>query len=191
MAPNDPNEKARAIFAAMESMDTLESLPRSGFLLRRVRLVESVAAHCFGTAFLALLLADSEGGVDTEKVLRMAIVHETGEARMTDLPRPAKQLFSLEAIDRAERIASAQVLEGLERKEHYLALIDEYQKGQTREAKLVCVADKLQMLCKVRFYEKAGAANLEEFFENDQGMDLSPFPVAQALYLQLSTMKPG
>ena len=175
------NERARAILATMENLDVLENLPRSGYLLAGVRQAESVAAHVAATALLAMLLADAEGDVDVEMVLRMALLHETGEAILTDLPRPAGALFPDGVFDRAELNAAASVLQNLPQAQAHLDLIAQYQRGESREAKLVRAADKLQMLCKVRFYESRGQGNLEEFFTRDQGMDLEPFPVAQAL----------
>lgn len=172
---------ARAIVDAMENMDVLEALPRTGYLLRGVRPAENIAAHCFATVYLAMLLADLEGDVDCLKVMRMAVLHEAGEAATSDIPRVAKGYFPEGAFESAEILAGADVLGELEHKGEYLQLIEEYVAGQTREAKLVHAADKLQMLCKVRFYEKAGQRNLAEFFEKDQGMDLDDLPVARAV----------
>ncbi len=174
-------EKAESIFNLMKTMDTLEALPRTGYLLRGVRPCENVAAHCYGTALLAMLLADAETGVDSEKVLRMAILHEAGEAITGDIPRIANKFFPQGSVKSAEQKAAAEVLSDFEKSAPYLELVEEYIEGKTREAKLVRAADKLQMLCKVRFYEQAGSNNLDDFFKNDQGMDLADLPVAQAL----------
>ena len=182
-------EKALAIWNLMRAFDTLESLPRSGYAMRGVRPAESVAAHGFSTVLLAMLLADAEGGADVEKVLRMAVLHEAGETRLTDIPRTARRFFQPGEVDRAERGAAFEVLKDADGADRYRALFEEYQTCATREARLVRAADKLQMLCKVRIYEQGGAKNLDDFFENDQGMDLEPFPAARALYQLLRSMK--
>ena len=177
------SEKTAAqILRVMKTMDTLEALPRSGYLLRGIRNPESVAAHSFGTALLAMLLADAEENIDAAKTLRMAVLHETGEARMTDIPLVAKRLFPEGALHQAESKAEAEILGELDDGNDYLALLDEFREQKTREARLVKAADKLQMLIKVRLYEQAGAGGLEEFFQLDQGMKLDGFPVAQALF---------
>ena len=181
-------DKARAIYSVMQTMDVLEALPRTGYLLRGVRNAENVAAHSFQTAMLAMLLADAEGGVDKEKVLRMALLHEAGETLLTDLPLTAKKYLRSDQVDQAELAAAADALSFLDDPKPYLSLVEEYQQGRTTEAKLVRAADKLQMLCKVRFYEKAGATNLDEFFEKDQGMDLESLPVAKALLELLQSL---
>ena len=183
----DAQKQAQSIINVMEQMDVLESLPRTGYLLMGVNPCENVAAHCFGTAFLAMLLADAEKNVDTEKVIRMAIVHEASETKTGDLPLPTKTYFKPEAIEKAETGAAKDLFSELTA-DNYSDLVKEYCRGKTREAKLVRAADKLQMLCKVRFYEKRGHRNLDEFFQNDQGMDLSDFPVAKELYKLLVKM---
>lgn len=177
-----PRYYAQGIFRIIKSMDTLEKLPRTGYLLRGVANPENVAAHSFGTALLTMLLADAEQGVNSEKAIRMAILHETGEVAIGDIPYIAKKHFPAGTIDEAESSAAKSILSGSANDETYISLFDEYIDGKTKEAKIVRAADKLQMLCKVRFYQQAGAGNLEEFFINDQGMDLAPFPVAKALY---------
>lgn len=182
-------EKAQAIFHAMKAMDTLEMLPRTGYLIRGVSNPENVAAHSFGTTLLVMFLADAEKNVDSEKALRMAVLHETGESVIGDIPYIAKNNFPVDSIEKAEVSAARKILSNLVNKVEYISLFEEYIEGKTREAKLVRAADKLQMLCKVRFYQKAGAGNLEEFFENDQGMDLALFPVARALFKLLSEDK--
>jgi 5'-deoxynucleotidase len=182
------SKQAESIFNAVAAMDVLEALPRSGYLIRGLRMPENVAAHSFATAFLAMLLADAEGEVDRAKVLEMALIHEAGETHTTDIPRTAKNHFPEGAIEDAERSAAKVVLGELPGSERYLALFSEYIEGESREAKLVRAADKLQMLCKVRFYEKAGTRGLDDFFENDQGMDLDPFPVARELLELLKGM---
>ena len=79
---------------------TLKRMPRSGWLMRGVPHVESVAEHSFGVAFVALALADAlqasgdlEDALDLEKVLVMALLHDLAEVRLTDLPLRAARLL--------------------------------------------------------------------------------------------------
>jgi putative hydrolase of HD superfamily len=133
-----------------------------------------------------MMLADAQGDVDTEKVLRMAALHESSEALTGDIPRPARSFFPSGATETIELSAGQSLFEKMPDPDRYKRLLSEYIDCKSPEAQLVRAADKLQMLCKVRFYQKAGATNLHDFFENDQGMDLAPFPVAQALFDLLS-----
>ncbi len=184
---NENITRAKSIFEIMAQMDILEALPRTGYLLCGVNPCENIASHCFGAAFLAMLLADAEENIDKEKVIRMALVHEASETRTGDIPLPAKKYFKAGALKEAETSASKEVFSFLNQ-ERYSYLVKEYCQGKTREAKLVRAADKLQMLCKARFYEQQGHKNLEDFFQNDQEMDLDNFPVANALFEYLKNL---
>ena len=63
---------------------TLKDLERAGWVLRGVKLPESVADHTFGTALLCLLYAD-EAGVDLERSVTIALVHDLAEALTGDV----------------------------------------------------------------------------------------------------------
>ena len=47
---------------------------------------ETVAAHSWRLAVMALLLRDELPGVDMDKVLRMCLIHDFGEAVTGDIP---------------------------------------------------------------------------------------------------------
>ncbi len=55
---------------------------------------ESVAEHSYYTSLYALLLADMEvesgKTVDYAKLLRMCLIHDIAEVRISDIPRPVK-----------------------------------------------------------------------------------------------------
>ncbi len=47
---------------------------------------ESVADHSFSTAFLAMLVADEFPDLDMDRVIRMCLLHDIGEAVTGDIP---------------------------------------------------------------------------------------------------------
>ncbi len=148
----------------------LKSVPRIGWLLRGVRDVEPVAAHSFGVAVIAMLLADRARArgreVDVEKLLRMALLHDLTEARTGDLPSTIKRYFDPSAIKAADaRIAEEMLTELGPLGESYLALWHEYERRACFEARLVKAADKLDLLLQSREYEKGGARSLQEFWD--------------------------
>ncbi len=78
----------------------LKRMPRTGWLLRGVPHVESVADHSYSAALVALALADilcAGGGpeceIDLERVLLIALLHDLAEVRLTDLPLAALRLI--------------------------------------------------------------------------------------------------
>ncbi len=149
----------------------LKALPRTGWLLRGVRDVESIADHLFGVAWIAMLLADRANvrgmQVKVEKVLRMALLHDLSEARTGDLPSTIKPYFPGDTLKQADEQAARDILQPLgEAVANYLALWHEYEQRTSLEARIVKAADKLDLLLQAREYEKGGANNLGEFWEN-------------------------
>jgi putative hydrolases of HD superfamily len=148
----------------------LKALPRTGWLLRGVREVESIADHLFGVAWIAMLLADrarSRGQeVSVEKVLRMALLHDLSEARTGDLPSTIKPYFPGDALKQADEKVVCDILQPLgEAGAGYLALWHEYEQRTSLESRIVKAADKLDLLLQAREYEKGGAKNLGEFWD--------------------------
>jgi hypothetical protein len=84
--PVDVEKTLQLLFHA----NRLKAIPPVGWQMRGVFHPESVAEHTFGVAFLAMILADSiEEEVNRERLLAIALLHDLGEAFITDLPEPA------------------------------------------------------------------------------------------------------
>jgi putative hydrolase of HD superfamily len=168
--------KTEAALALLFAADQLEALPRAGWVLSRVPGAENVAAHSFGVAFVAMLLADAESGpLNRERVLRLALLHDLQEVLVGDIPGPVKSLVGAGVVAQLESSAAARLFA-----EHpdYAALWAEYEAGSTREAQLVKAADKLQMMIKALRYHAAGAGDVSRFWENpanrkDYGSELA------------------
>jgi putative hydrolase of HD superfamily len=149
----------------------LKALPRTGWLLRGVRDVESIAAHVFGVTWIAMLLADRAVArglqVNVEKVLRLALLHDLSEARTGDLPRTIKPYFPGDTLKQADEQIVKDMLQLLgESGVNYLALWHEYEQRSSLEARIVKAADKFDLLLQAHEYEKGGAKTLGEFGEN-------------------------
>ncbi len=161
------------IISFLAELMRLKAVPRTGWLLRGVRDVESVADHSFGVAFIAMLLADQaqRQGLEpsVEKVLRMALLHDLTEARTGDLPNTIKRYFDKEALHAADEQIADEMLSGLGAiGEEYLLLLQEYEERTSLEARIVKAADKLDLLLQAREYEKGGAQNLQEFWQSSE-----------------------
>jgi putative hydrolase of HD superfamily len=173
----EPTQVERIIDLILQ-LDVLESLPRMGFLMEGVTSPESVAAHCFGVALTAMLMADAmPEAVDAERVMRMALLHEASEASITDLPYGALRYISPVVKSQAETAAAQDLLDPLDR--GYVALWKEFEAAETLEARLVRAADKVQMMVKVLRYERESRGNLTDFWRNtehnedDRGISLA------------------
>jgi putative hydrolase of HD superfamily len=152
-------------------LQRLKRLDRTGWTLRGLpNGTESVAAHSFGVAVAAMTLADelqSRGvSVNTERLLRMALLHDWAETRVGDMPKTATSYFGSEARKRAETAAFADVVRGAgSAGSLYRELYDDYEQRKSLEARLVKAADVIDLLVQVLALERAGARGLEEFWE--------------------------
>jgi putative hydrolase of HD superfamily len=162
--------ESKRTIAFLTELMRLKALPRTGWLLRGVRDVESIADHTFGVAWIAMLLADRAVArgleINVEKVLRMALLHDLSEARTGDLPSTIKPYFPGDTLKQADEQAAREILQPLgEAGTNYLALWHEYEQRTSLESRLVKAADKLDLLLQAREYEKGGAKNLDEFWD--------------------------
>jgi putative hydrolase of HD superfamily len=150
-----------AYFAASH----LKQLYRQGWLRRGIPPMqcESVADHTFGVALLVLLLVDAcYPGLDRDRALRLAMLHDLGEAYAGDVT-PANGIPAGAKHDR-ERASLIRVLGKLGCGEEYIALWEEYERGGTPEARLVREVDRLEMGLQALVYERQGGADLSEFY---------------------------
>ena len=150
----------------------LKRLDRTGWVLRGLPPgAESIAAHSFGVALTAMLLADEvrERGVEVEveRVMRIALLHDLAETRTGDMPRTMAEYYGAEARRRAERSAFDDVVggAGAPHRERYSALHADYEERASLEARLVKAADILDLLAQALVFERAGSRGLDEFWE--------------------------
>jgi len=154
------------LIAFLRVAGKLKRIKRTGWVEAGVPDPESVADHVYRTALASMVLADTLG-LDTSKVVRMALLHDLPEAVTGDLtPRQKPGDHSS-----AEARAFNQVVSGLGEKQrsHYAELFREYQAGQTPEAALVHAADKLDMVLQAHEYQETGveANTLDQFWDVD------------------------
>jgi putative hydrolases of HD superfamily len=144
----------------------LKSLYRQGWL--RVGIpkehCETVAEHSLGVALLALFLADAHfPQLDKGKLIRMGLLHDFGEIYAGDIV-PGK--MSLEDKHALERQSVERVFAKLPRGADYLAIWEEFEAGQTAEAKFLKEIDRLEMGLQASVYEREGLGDLSVFFDS-------------------------
>jgi len=147
-------------------LGNLKRLPRTGWLLRGIPNPESIADHSYRVALITLFLADElkkRGvGVNVERALKIALLHDIGEARITDIPKTAQHYLDK---GKAEKKAVMELLLASPMPMEYFKLWREYEEETSLEGKLVKFADRLEMLIQAYEYEKAGFRNLDEFWD--------------------------
>ncbi len=103
---------------------------------------ESVAEHSWRAALMAQLLAPEFPGLDMDRVIRMCLVHDLGEAVTGDIPTFRKT----KADEEIEDQAVAGILSRLPEKTRrdFAALFDEMAQLETPESRLFKILDKVE-----------------------------------------------
>jgi putative hydrolase of HD superfamily len=132
------------ILAFLRSAERLKTVARSGWTSAGEP--ESVAEHTWRLGLMAMLLYGRDPGVDLARLLRMCLIHDLGEAIRGDLPAPAQAgAGAKSAEERADLVELTAPLPAALRAE-IVALWDEYEAAESREALLAKGLDKLETI---------------------------------------------
>ena len=103
---------------------------------------ESVAEHSWRVALMAMLLEDEFADVDINKVIKMCLIHDLGEAFTGDIATFDKTPADTEREDKAYEkwVNSFPTVQ----KEQFLKLLAEMSALQTKEARLYKALDKME-----------------------------------------------
>ena len=132
----------------------LKDVLRQGWVNAGVKSPESVAAHSWGMAILALKLCPPE--LNLERVLTLCLVHDLPEVVVGDLT-PSDDRSS-KAED--ERAAMGQLAP------EWVVLLDEYEAQSSPEAVFVRSLDKLDMALQAKVYMERSELDLNQFIES-------------------------
>ena len=136
-----------------------------------------MAAHSYGVALTAMLLADECAArgvrVDVGRVVRIALLHDLQETRTGDMPRTVADYYGKEARRAAERAAFDDIMRGAGegRAAEYAELHEDYEARASVEARLVKAADVVDLLAQALAFERAGSRGLGEFWEGAADRD--------------------
>ena len=133
---------ARALIDFLRVMERLKDAPRHCWTTGGRR--ESVAEHSWRVALMAMLVADEFPEADIDRVIRMCLVHDIGEAVTGDIPT-----FVKTDADRAVEGREVEALIGglpAPWPETLGALFAEMEAQQTVEAKLYKALDRMEAI---------------------------------------------
>lgn len=133
-----PHEFLDILHTAERLKDTLRHCTTSN------RRPESVAEHSWRTALMAMLLRDDFPDADTDRIVRMCLIHDLGECFTGDIPT-----FHKTDADRiTEDMLLGQWIASLpqETASEFSGLFAEMQAQETQEAKICRALDKLEAL---------------------------------------------
>ena len=131
--------------------------PRSGLWLLGSG-TQSVAEHLFHVAMIAYAMCYLEPKADKNRVIMMALFHDIGEGRTSDLNYVHQRYGRLAEINAVNDISQS-VPFGAE----ILSFYKEEQARETLEAKLVKDADQLEWISKLREEEAKGNVKAKEW----------------------------
>ena len=118
--------------------------------------------HIFRVAMIAWLIAEREG-VDTNRVVKMAIIHDSQEIRTGDI-NYLHRLY----VTRDEETAMLDQTEGIAVQDEMRELWREYEERKTLEAKIVKDADMLDQDLEIMEMISHGE-NSSRFFYDERG----------------------
>ncbi|KAG5532589.1 hypothetical protein RHGRI_027026 [Rhododendron griersonianum] len=131
----------------------LKTTKRKGWINHGIKGPESIADHMYRMSLMALIVGDLPG-VNRERCIKMAIVHDIAEAIVGDItpsdgvPKEEKSRREQEALNEM-----CEVLGGGLRAEEIKELWAEYENNSSVEANLVKDFDKVEMILQALEYE--------------------------------------
>jgi len=163
----------------------LKGKKRRGWLVHNIKGSESTAEHMFRTAILAWIVGKKKGGLNLEKIIKMALIHDICEVYAFDatpydplLPKSPKEkkkikeilkrwpTFSLSQKRKRASEKYKDELKGLEKlisqlppylKTEIKNLWIDFEKGLTKEGRLVKQVDKVEnYLQGIEYWKKYG-----------------------------------
>ena len=132
----------------------LKNIIRAGWLKVGIERPESVASHSWGMSALALELCPQH--LNLSKVLSLCIVHDVPEIIVGDLT----------PLDDCTNKAKDEHSAMQKLAPQWLHLFEEYEAGQTAEAKFVKQIDKLDMALQAVIYRNEQGVDTSEFIES-------------------------
>lgn len=163
--PIDLLDKAKStpLIEAWFEVVHLKQHYRQGWLKRGVdpTLCESVAEHSFGNAILCLMLLSRYPDLDALRVLKLALVHDLGEAYVGDIT-PHDNVDKAEKT-RLETDAVEKIFRKLPGGDALIEDWHEYEAQQTAEARFVKQIDRLELAMQATVYAHQGKVDANEF----------------------------
>jgi putative hydrolase of HD superfamily len=157
----------------------LKKMPRRGWIINDIKNPESIAEHIFRASLMAWILGSKKNGLKTERLLKMALIHDLCEVYAGDIT-PYDSVLPKNPKDRKEfmktwpRLSSVQKLK-LSKKKHekeeraldrllkslplnlrkeIKSLWMDYEKGLTAEGRFFKQTDRLESFLQAAEYWK-------------------------------------
>eukprot|EP00584_Thalassiosira_punctigera_P004068 CAMPEP_0172526662 /NCGR_PEP_ID=MMETSP1067-20121228/1524_1 /TAXON_ID=265564 ORGANISM="Thalassiosira punctigera, Strain Tpunct2005C2" /NCGR_SAMPLE_ID=MMETSP1067 /ASSEMBLY_ACC=CAM_ASM_000444 /LENGTH=217 /DNA_ID=CAMNT_0013310217 /DNA_START=192 /DNA_END=845 /DNA_ORIENTATION=- len=173
-----PSEAVATNDAASRAIDfltltrALKTTKRTGWVMRGVHNPESIADHMYRMSLMSMIASFSDGALDTNRCIKLALIHDLAEARVGDITPHCgvsddeKHRLELETMEQISSMLGPKM-----GGDEILSLWKEYEDGQTEEARLLKDLDKIEMILQAQEYETEGSheKSLDQFFTSTEG----------------------
>ena len=147
-------------------IENLKTVKRKGWIIKsKVKEVESVAEHSYAATSIAMIISDLVG-LNTEKVMKMMLIHDLPEGIIGDLV-PGENANK----DADEEEAIRSILGSLPDKMQidYTEIWNEFKMNKTKESQLVHEIDKLELIIQLSLYrDRMSKEAFNEFLQSSE-----------------------
>ena len=148
--------------------EKLKSIKRKGWKIKSTaKDTESVADHSYAATTIAMIISDLEE-MNTEKVMKMMLIHDLPEAIIGDLvpgENPNKDTEEDEAINDILRNLPDKI------QKQYFEIWNEFKEKTSKESLLVHEIDKLELIFQLSLYkDEMSKEAFNEFLESSEKM---------------------
>ena len=107
---------------------------------------ESTAEHTWRLCMLAMVLQDILGPLDFERVLKLCVIHDLGEALKGDVPAVLQTDSVQKSSQERQDLLKLMVTLPAALQADFLSVWEDYEYAKTREARIVKALDKIETI---------------------------------------------
>ncbi|MFD2111096.1 HD domain-containing protein [Thiorhodococcus fuscus] len=134
--------EGRLVF--IQEAEKLKSVLRTSYTSTGRR--ESTAEHTWRLCLLAMTLQDILGPLDFDRVLKLCVIHDLGEALNGDVPAVLQQASASKSDQERQDLVKLLATLPAALQEEFLSLWEDYEYARTREARIVKALDKIETI---------------------------------------------
>mmetsp|Transcript_68625 Transcript_68625/g.149977 ORF Transcript_68625/g.149977 Transcript_68625/m.149977 type:complete len:206 (+) Transcript_68625:78-695(+) len=170
-------KRIKSVLDFMAVVGRLKKVKRTGWVRSGVAGAESVSDHMYRMAMMGFAMGSSEG-VDGGKCIKMALVHDLAESIVGDLVVDGDKKDNITREDKLklERKAIDDITAGLggSAGEEIKTLWEEFEAGESVEARHLKDLDRFEMVLQANEYEEDQNMELPSFFKTTEGKFATP-----------------
>lgn len=185
-AKNKDLGKIKELTSFFFEMGTLRKIARSHRqTLLTDDLSDNIASHSFRTTIIGYFLA-KEIGADSDKVIKMCLIHDIEESRAGDQNWVHKKYIKVfEDEIRKEQLGK------MPHSQELLDLSKEYDERKSLEAKVAKDADLLDQILLLREYELAGNKEAKRWLDEKPYLKIMYSQITKQIVKEISKQRPS